>query len=226
MYMKTYSVLFILLFISTINLSAQVQDRFKTKKQTEAENKQEDAPEQDEEDDKANTKKSNQQMPKPNSEENIWDKVVIGGNASLSFGSYTFIYVAPTLGYKFTNNLIAGPGFIYQYAKISAYDFNGRKVGDYTNTVYGPKAFVNYIVGEKFYGGLQYEHLNHKVPVVTSPSTYELQYTWTPVLFIEAGYISPIGRKGFAQIGLRYNVLHGPDSPYGSPLFPFIGFFF
>lgn len=223
--MKRYSIILILLFAGTINLSAQVQDRFKTKQKEGAENQQESTAEEDKTSEQPKTSTSTKQRPKANGADGLWDKVVIGGNLSLSFGSYTFVHVAPTFGYKFTENLVAGPGFIYQYAKISEYDFNGNKIGDFTSTVYGPKAFANYMVADQFYGGLQFEYLNHKIPVATGVTSYELQYTWTPVLFIEAGYLSKVGRKGFVQLGLRYNVLHGPDSPYGSPFFPVISFF-
>ncbi len=220
--MKRYSVLLILLFVGTINISAQVQDRFKTKKQndTEQNNEEEGSAEP------STDRKANSSQPKIKPNEDFWDKVVIGGNASLSFGSYTFIYLAPSVGYKFTDQLVAGPGFIYQYAKVSAYNYNGAKVAEYSSTVYGPKAFLTYIVNEQFYGGFQFEYLNHKTPYIVSPGVSELHYVWTPVLFLEAGFTSSIGGKGYAQIGLRYNVLHGPDSPYGSPLFPVIGIFF
>ncbi len=202
-----------------------MQDRFKTKQKDGTENQKDSTAVDDKSTEEPKTSTSTKQRPTAAPTDGLWDKVVIGGNVSLSFGSYTFIYLAPSLGYKFTDKLVAGPGFIYQYAKISAYDFNGNKIGDFTNTVYGPKAFANYTIAEQFYGGLQMEYLNHKVPVSTGTTTYELENTWTPVLFLEAGYSSRIGRKGFAQIGLRYNVLHGPESPYGSPFFPVISFF-
>ncbi len=230
MYMKRYSFLLILLFVSTISLTAQVQDRFKTKQKGGTENQPDSTSEEDKDQPKANT--SSRQQGSAINGEKFWDKVVIGGNASLSFGTYTFVYLAPAVGYKFTDNFIAGPGFIYQYARISGGRLStGQTYPTYQNTVYGPKAFANYIVAERFYGGLQFEHLNHEVPfLATDPNTLvkfvDFHYVWTPVLFLEAGFVSPIGSKGYAQFGLRYNVLHGPESPYGAPLFPFIGFFF
>jgi hypothetical protein len=207
----------------TINLGAQVQDRFKVKDKNS--NSQQDSTSGSSKTEEAK-RPQGQQPGVRTQEEKFWDKLVIGGNASLSFGTYTFIYLAPSVGYRFSDNLVAGPGFIYQYSRIGAYDYNGVRVAEYTNTVYGPKAFLSYMVAERFFGGFQFEYLNHETPQTVAPGQYELAEVWTPVLFLEVGLMSSIGRKGFAQIGLRYNVLHGPESPYGSALFPVIGFFF
>lgn len=213
--MKARLVLLLLLFFGLGSLHAQVQDRFKTKKpDTTAATTTQDP-------------KEKSATNKPLEQEKFLDKVIIGGNASLSFGTFTFIYLAPTVGYKFTDNLVAGPGFIYQYTRIAARNINGVDVGVIQSSIYGPKAFANYIFADRVYGGLQYEYLNHQIPFVpTGSSRLEFVNTWTSVLFIEAGLISRFGGKGYAQLGMRYNVLHGPDSPYASPFFPFIGFFF
>ncbi|MGB0175605.1 MAG: hypothetical protein ACPF9D_00475, partial [Owenweeksia sp.] len=171
--------------------------------------------------------------PSKSEEPNFWDRVVFGGNASASFGNYTLIYVSPSVGYKVRENLIAGGGFIYQYAKINqVYDPNRGafvEVEGYENQVYGPKVFVNYFPVDFLYVGTQFEYLNHDVAYynpATNPATYYLQNQWTPVLFLEGGYAQPLGNKGYVQLGLRFNVLHDFDSPYGSSWFPVIGFFF
>lgn len=216
-HMKRYLVLLILLFAGVITGHSQVQERFKTR-QPDSTDSAEQVPA-----DEAPVSK-----PKP-VKENFWDKIVIGGNASLSVGTYTFIYLAPSVGYKFTDELVAGAGLIYQYARIREFVSNGQTIYEaYESSVYGPKFFANYLIAERFYGGAQFEYLNHDVPLI-NPNTLAIvdyQNVWTPVLFLEAGMMTPIGSKGFAQIGLRYNVLHGPESPYGSPFFPVIGFFF
>ncbi len=215
MHMKRYLVLVILLIAGVMSTRAQVQERFKTQSR-------------DSTGQKAQSEISTPQ-PKADQKEDFWDRVVIGGNASLSFGTYTFIYIAPSLGYKFTDNFVAGPGFIYQYARIGEIRQNGQTIYEsYETSVYGPKAFANFIILDRFYTGGQFEYLNHDVALV-NPNTLAIvgyDNIWTPVLFAEVGMMSTIGSKGFAQIGLRYNLLHDQNSPYGTAFFPVIGIFF
>ena len=153
------------------------------------------------------------------------DRLLFGGNVNLTFGTNTFIYVAPTIAYKVTDNFLAGGGFVYQYARYSqAYNTftNTFQNVDFESKIYGPKLLLNYLVADRFYGGAQFEYLNHDLLTFNN----ELERVWTSVLFLEAGYIQPIGDRGFFQIGLKYNVLHDFDSPYGSAILPAIGIFF
>ncbi len=229
MYMKRYSILLILLLLGTIGLNAQVQDRFKTKQKSDSTQEQQVTDEEDVE---------SKPRPKANTttEEDFWDKVVIGGSVSLSFGTTTFIYLAPTVGYKFTDNLIAGPGFIYQYTKFNQIT-QGNTIlrEEFESSIYGPKAFFNYILADRFIVGAHFEYLNHtKLNSVTRVNQngtirniFDYENIWTPILFLEAGLMNRLGDKGFVQVGLRYNVLHDPNtSPYGSAFFPVVAFYF
>lgn len=218
-HMKRYSLLLILLFAGVITAHSQVQERFKTRQSdsTDSAEQAQDSP----------TKVS---KPQP-AEEKFWDKIVIGGNASLSFGTYTFVYLAPSVGYKFSENFVAGPGFIYQYVQLNqAYNYstgNYQKVEGIKSTVYGPKVFATYFLMDKFlFVGTQFEYLNHDFSYYNNSGSLSEDNIWTPVLFLEAGISTPLGSKGFAQIGLRYNILDDPTSPYGGALFPIIGFYF
>lgn len=216
----------ILLFILSTNAWAQVPERFRDK------GSKNDTIQAEEESGTEREKVSSVKPVQSKSEEsNFWDKVVFGGNASLSIGTYTLIHLSPSMGYKFRENFIAGAGFIYQYAKINqAYDLNsGRyvQVDGYENQIYGPKVFTNYFPVDFLYIGSQFEYLNHDVGLYDfSTSQFYVQNQWTPVLFLEGGYAQPLGNKGYVQLGLRFNVLHDFDSPYGSSWFPVIGFFF
>src|SRR5690606_5740969 len=104
------------------------------------------------------------------------------------------------------------------YAHFSEIRQNGQTLQEsYEFSVYGPKAFVNYIVADRFYGGVQFEYLNHDMAWINTATTLlslVFENVWTPVLFLEAGLLTSLGQKGFVQLGLRYNLLHGPDSPY------------
>ena len=128
--------------------------------------------------------------------------------------------------YKINENLLVGGGYIYQYARFSrAYNASTGSYSsiDYESSLYGPKLFTYYSLFETAYLGAQWEYLNHDV--VENITTYELVQEWTPVLFLEVGYLQPMG-SGALQIGFKYNVLHDEKSPYFSPFIPSIGIFF
>jgi len=204
-------------------LNAQVDERFKKggdKPGTKTEEKTPEPPQ----------KKSADEVVKVNEKSNIWDKIVFGGDLSVSFGGYTSIYLAPTVGYRFSDKLVAGPGFIYQYYKWDeVYDPSTgtlRSIDAIENKLYGPKAFVNYRVVSNIYLGTQFEFINHDYHTYQLSGPPQVDNRWTPVLFLEAGFQQQLGKKGYVLFGLRYNVLHDHTSPYASPWFPAISFMF
>lgn len=204
---------FLILVFAAFGMQAQVNERFKKKGEEKPKEKVQKV---------EKTPKENQ---KPVIQTN-WDNLVYGGNLSLAFGTNTFVYIAPTVGYKVTDKFIPGAGFIYQYAKYDqAYNAATQSFQsfEFESQIYGPKFLINYIPNDYVYGGIQFEYLNHDVANFV---TRELDRDWTSVLFLELGLVQPIGKKGFVQIGMKYNVLHDFDSPYASPLIPSIGFFF
>lgn len=155
----------------------------------------------------------------------ISDRLIFGGNFSVNFGTNRFIYIAPSVGYKINEKLTSGGGYIYQYAKFSEV-FNVQtqtfQAFDFESTVHGPKFFTYYAPIDILYLGTQVEYLNHEV--LRNFPSQETTNEWTPVLFLEVGYLQKIG-SGMVQIGMRYNVLHDFDSPYNSALIPTIGIF-
>ncbi|MDZ7848328.1 MAG: hypothetical protein U5L96_17110 [Owenweeksia sp.] len=132
-------------------------------------------------------------------------------------GGSAFIYLAPSVGYNFTKKFTGGIGFIYQYARVTYQ--SGRS---FENSIYGPTLFANYRPLENFYVATQFEYLNHDFRA----SSLRENNIWSPVWFIEGGMSQPIGEKGFATIGIRYNLLDNPQSPYSSAWFPVIGIYF
>ncbi len=179
------------------------------------------------------TREAEQDAPREKSfsESDFWDRLVFGGNASIAFGNTTAIFVSPSVGYRATERYTVGTGFIYQYLSLSAVDQNGNLIRGYVKTsTYGPLLFNYFNITELLYVGAQFEYLNHDAPIVdplTGNWFGDTERIWSPVLFIEAGYTQRIGNRGAVRLGLRYNVLdQGIRSPYASPWFPVLGFFF
>jgi hypothetical protein len=209
---------FSLLILAAIGVQAQDRDRFergadKNKKQ---EQNQE---EPDQEESKSQSL----------SDLRFIDRLRYGGNASVTFGTNTAVFLSPKVGYLVTKDFIAGAGFIYQYLSLSARDQNGNFIRNFfTSQTIGPMLFTAYNVTDFAYVGGQFEYLNHDAPILnTSGFVVDTEKIWSPVFFVEAGFTQQIGSRGMLRIGLRYNLLHqGIRSPYASAWFPIIGVFF
>src|SRR5690606_38511193 len=149
----------------------QVPERFKENPDTSQNEEKEEGPSGNDSTEQA----GRATVGKKEEEERFTDNLVFGGNAGLSFGNYTYLLLAPSVGYKVNKSLIPGVGFIYQYAKInSVYDYTSQRmirVEGYENQVYGPKAFLNYIPTDFLMLGTQVEVLNHDVPVSVNSRT-------------------------------------------------------
>src|SRR5688572_29931569 len=86
-------------------------------------------------------------------EEQVFKKrYFTGGSASLSFGDYTFIQVAPILGYQLTERFAFGTGLSYIYIK------NPFEEG----SILGGKFFAQAMVYNGFFAHGEYELLDFK----------------------------------------------------------------
>ncbi len=158
------------------------------------------------------------------------DRLVFGGGLGLSFGNTTQIMLAPQVGYRQTEDFIYGVGFIYNYLNVNeVYNAGtGRwEPIDFESTIYGPNLFADYFLFDQGFVGAQLEILNFDSYGLNSNSgNFEVNNIWGTVLWLEGGYLTRLGGNSFAQIGVRVNLLHGANSPYGNWWLPMISFFF
>ncbi len=132
------------------------------------------------------------------------NRLRIGGNFGLQFGTYTYINVSPTVGYMVVKDRLelgTGPIFIYQrYRYSSSYALSFF--------VYGADAYARGFL----YKGL---YLEGRYDPVNKPSYYNLdRRLWVHHLLLGAGYAAPIGKIGVFNISLLYNVLNNRESIY------------
>lgn len=211
--MKTRQYLLLLLLVLSTGLSAQ-SDRFR-KKPSDA---------------KKPPKEKATEAPKKAVElpPSIWDRLVFGGGAGLSFGTNTNIFLAPQVGYKINENWVAGLGYMYNYAEWNQIlTSQGWVETDFTNQIHGPNVFSNYNLLNTAFVGTQFELLNHDQYLYNfNRGDFDVQNTWTPVWFVQGGFYQPVGDKGFMQVGLRLNLLHDESSPYATSWAPIFQFFF
>jgi len=146
-------------------------------------------------------------------------RIVFGADFGLSFGSYTYIKLAPTVGYRLTNRLTAGLGPIYIYARDKYYDLE--------SSIYGGKIFTSFTV----YQGTQKEnrfgigdlmlHIENEVVNVDKfPTTDRL---WIDNVLLGAGLYQTLGGRFGVSIFVLWDVTQNFYSPYymQNPVFKF-----
>lgn len=140
------------------------------------------------------------------------DRLYFGGSFGLQFGTYTNISLLPILGYKVTDKLSVGPGFVYHFIRSGGQNFQ-----NYGGKVFAQHEVLGGVIGS---GALllhaEYEALSHENYWRTTNGTYELgrRTVYTPLAGI--GYRQSAGRASFDLL-LLYN-FNEIDSPYSNPV--------
>lgn len=140
------------------------------------------------------------------------DRLYFGGSFGLQFGTYTNISLLPILGYKVTDKLSVGPGFVYHFIRSGGQNFQN----------YGGKVFAQHeVLGGVISSGAlllhaEYEVLSHENYWRTTNGTSELgrRTVYTPLAGV--GYRQSMGRASFDLL-LLYN-FNEIDSPYSNPV--------
>lgn len=146
----------------------------------------------------------------------LWDKITVGGNFGLQFGTVTYIDISPMIGYRFTDKLTAGPGFTYRYLKVRGFE---------GSSIYGGSAFARYLIGSQFFAQTQYESLNTQYYPVSANGDVSIRRDWVSGFFVGGGLYQPLGRRGAILLSAMYNLLHdNVRSPYNSPWVLNVGF--
>ena len=148
------------------------------------------------------------------------ERLAFGGEIGLSFGSITYIKLAPIVGYWLTDRLIAGLGPIYLYEKYKYYD--------YETSMYGGKVFTSFTIikgsgagGFMGLGNIQL-HIENEVLNVEKYD-FENQRLWIDNLLVGGGLFQPIGGRAGISIYILFDVTQNKYSPYYSnnPVFKF-----
>ncbi|MEQ9353201.1 MAG: hypothetical protein RJQ00_11520 [Vicingaceae bacterium] len=135
------------------------------------------------------------------------DRLVIGGGFGAQFGDITSVQLAPTLGYLFTDNLLAGLTGKYIYYQDR--EFN------YETNMYGGGLFAQYFFLENFIAHAEYELLSLEA---FNPIDFTEKRVTVNSVFVGGGYRSFMGGNSFVSIMLLYNLNDDINSPYTNPI--------
>lgn len=137
------------------------------------------------------------------------DRLFLGGNLGLQFGSQTYIDVSPLLGYRVNDKLSVGVGATYIYYRLKEANYS------YSSSIYGGRMFARYFLYENFFAQFEPELLNMEV-YNTNSNEYYRKNIFSP--FIGGGYIQKFSEYSGIYIMLLYNINDTPDSPYQNPV--------
>jgi hypothetical protein len=143
-------------------------------------------------------------------------KLTYGGNFQAQFGTVTFIYLSPTIGYTPFKNFNFGVGFIYNY--MSA-DYG--QYGKFSQSIYGGHSYARYFVTPNIFLQAQYDKL-------LQPDYYNINNrnskVWVDYAMLGAGYSQPLGDNFSFYTSLMYNLTYQRLSIYPSPYVFQLGF--
>ena len=78
------------------------------------------------------------------------ERIYTGGNMFASFGSITYVYLSPLIGYRLTPKFSVGPSFTYIYYKDNRPSGPGySNYGHNSSSIYGGSFFARYLIFEK-----------------------------------------------------------------------------
>jgi hypothetical protein len=161
-------------------------------------------------------------------EGNRW---VFGGDFGIMLGSYTYINLSPTVGYRFTNRFTSGVGITYLYLKEELSYVYAGGVTTYTHSanIYGGKVFASYAlltglaeklsfsIGEVFLYS-EYEPLNVDKYEFDNGLYQKNGRIWAHGALVGGGVSLPMGRRSAVRLMYLYNLNESLYSPYQNPI--------
>ncbi|MEI8279262.1 MAG: hypothetical protein WCG87_05820 [Bacteroidota bacterium] len=97
-------------------------------------------------------------------------KLVFGGGGGLSFGDVTQVSLAPLIGYRFSDEFVAGIGLGYEYLRINNYyplvNMTTQQY-DYfplVSQIFAPSLWAKYLIWNHIYaaGKFEYDIMSYK----------------------------------------------------------------
>jgi hypothetical protein len=145
---------------------------------------------------------------KPKKSRDFWDRIYIGGNLNINFGTVTILGGTPQIGYRITDNFVAGIGATYIY-----YSQNIPNYGRFETSIYGGNIFARHRITENIFAHTEYHILN-----VEGWTEQGIERTNVPLWYVGGGYLQPIGDNTSISIMVLIDLIDDINSPYSNPL--------
>ncbi len=139
------------------------------------------------------------------------ERLFLGGDFGLSFGTTTYIRIAPLVGYRVNPDFSVGVSPSYQYWKVNT------PTGSFDQSVYGGSTFARYFLFESIFIQSEFEVLNLEARTRDNESLLDRRVN-VPMFFVGAGYSQRTANGSGFFIGAFYDLIQDPNSPYRDDL--------
>lgn len=143
-----------------------------------------------------------------------WNRVVFGGNFGAGFSStQSAVAISPTVGYRVTEKLTLGTGFIYQYNryKFSNFDF---KFSNYGSKLFGTYQLNDFLILHSEYESLNLEYITYNSAGI--PDGTKRRNIGS--LFVGGGYRQYLSSNSVVDLMILYNLTETLYTPYSNPI--------
>jgi hypothetical protein len=145
------------------------------------------------------------------------DHLFFGGVFGLQFATgQTYVEVAPSIGYRFTEKFVGGMNLKYIYYREKL-----DNIPEYSTHMYGGGPFARYFIFDGLFAHFEYELLNRSVQ-----DLYGKEYRVNvSSVFAGGGYRQMLGDRSAMDFMILWNLNDNKYSPYQNPILQF-GFAF
>jgi hypothetical protein len=145
------------------------------------------------------------------------DNLFYGGEFSASFGSYSQVTAAPSIGYKFNNMFSTILKIGYSRAWQSDYKDAGGSTLGYNQ--FGTSITMRFAPVRQFYALLEPAYYSYESPVLKSTTIggnyYDKERREVPFIYLGAGFFQQIPNSRAGITGeLKVDLLRDKNSPY------------
>lgn len=168
-----------------------------------------------------------------NEKKTLWDRIYVGGNVGLQFGTITDIEVSPHVGYNITPRWSAGVGVTYEYYNKKMTYYYGFPNPPIETHIYGYNLFTRLALIQdmgKFFGignGIsiigqgEFEQLSLERKHFDYLSNNLDGRFWIESVLVGGGIKQAIGRRSSIYLLVMWNLNETTNSPYSNPIFKF-----
>lgn len=131
------------------------------------------------------------------------DRLYVGGDLGLQFGTYNLINISTFAGYSLTEDFSVGVGARYMWFKDNIFNES--------TSIYGGSTFMRYLIGDYIIAHAEYELLNVER---YDPFSGALGRENIFLGLIGGGYRQNFGGGSYLQMLILYDVINDPLSPF------------
>lgn len=142
---------------------------------------------------------------------------VFSGNVALQFsGTQTLVGASPTAGYRLTERLTAGAGYMYYY-----YSFRSPGIS-YSTSIHGPQAYARFSLfdgllqeGDRLFIQSDYYYVSSQY---FDPFRDTLVRGWIPQWYVGGGYYANLGGRLYAGLSVMFDLIDDPNAAFPNPM--------